>query len=225
MEVHDAEDLLLDTLEQPAGKQWLLDRVLDERQVGQYLAQSGRALADQASARELSNFIVGGMTKEDLAEGGGLFYDAADPLNLMLRPAELPLLDTVLTLVDRDAMTLYPAVVGDAVKIWTLQHALPIVERFDGTIAVALEMALGIDEMRVIPTGGDPREQAREQWDDGNNLLCVEPGVVIAYERNVDTNTRLRKAGIEVIEIDGSELGRGRGGSHRLSCPIQREAV
>jgi len=47
--------------------------------------------------------------------------------------------------------------------------------------------------MNVIPTGGDVFEQAREQWDDGNNLVCLEPGVVVAYERNVATNTRLRK--------------------------------
>jgi len=76
----------------------------------------------------------------------------------------------------------------------------------------------------VIPTGGDRAGQAREQWDDGNNLLCLEPGVVVAYERNVDTNARLREAGIEVIAIDGSELGRGRGGTRCMTCPIERDA-
>jgi arginine deiminase len=87
----------------------------------------------------------------------------------------------------------------------------------------ALEHALGVEKMRVIPTGGDPFGSEREQWDDGNNLLCLEPGVVIAYDRNVDTNTRLRKAGVEVITISGSELGRGRGAAHCLSCPILRD--
>jgi arginine deiminase len=135
-------------------------------------------------------------------------------------------LDTVMTMVDRDAVTLFPDVV-DGARVWSIRPGdtpeLPVVERFAGGVVDALEQALGVEKMRVVPTGGDPFESEREQWDDGNNLLCLEPGVVIAYDRNVDTNTRLRKAGIEVITVPGSELGRGRGGSHCLSCPIQRD--
>jgi arginine deiminase len=137
-------------------------------------------------------------------------------------------LDTVMTMVDRDAVTLYPGVVGGA-RVWSVRPGddpeLPVVERFDGGVVEALEHALGITGFRTIPTGGDAFEADREQWDDGNNLLCLEPGVVIAYDRNVDTNTRLRREGIEVITVSGSELGRGRGGSHCMSCPVLRDAA
>jgi len=84
--------------------------------------------------------------------------------------------------------------------------------------------ALGLDGVRVFTTGGDQMEADREQWDDGNNVLALEPGVVVAYDRNVDTNTKLRKAGIEVITIEGFELSRGRGGARCMSCPLEREA-
>jgi arginine deiminase len=86
VEVFDAEDLLLETVEDGAGRDWLLDQVLDERQVGQYLARSAREWATTASARDLSNFLIGGMTKADLADGSGLFYDAADFTDMMLPP-------------------------------------------------------------------------------------------------------------------------------------------
>ncbi len=71
--------------------------------------------------------------------------------------------------------------------------------------------ALGITDLNVVTTGGDEFEAERNQWDDGNNVVALEPGVVVAYERNEATNAKLAKAGIEVLEIAGQELGRGRG--------------
>ena len=88
-----------------------------------------------------------------------------------------------------------------------------------------MSAALEVPALNAIATGGDDFESAREQWDDGNNLLALEPGVVVGYDRNTQTNRKLRAAGIEVIEIPGGELGRGRGGAHCMSCPLSRDAV
>ncbi|WP_306204862.1 arginine deiminase [Actinoplanes sp. RD1] len=132
-------------------------------------------------------------------------------------------LDTVCTMVDSDAVVMYPNV-ADTLR------AYPVTSGFDGEPRVgaarpfvdAAAEAMGIDRLRIIDTGLDPVTAEREQWDDGNNTLAIAPRLCVAYERNVETNAQLERAGIEVIAISGSELGSGRGGPRCMSCPIER---
>ncbi|MBO0832246.1 MAG: arginine deiminase [Actinobacteria bacterium] len=135
-------------------------------------------------------------------------------------------LDTVFTFVDADKATAYLPVIGTApaVSLRPGDRAGTLDVRRETTFIGAIEDALGLGKLDVIPTGGDDYQQAREQWDSGSNFLALEPGVVVGYRKNEFTNRKLRDHGVEVIEIDGFELGKGRGGAHCMTCPILRDS-
>jgi arginine deiminase len=136
-------------------------------------------------------------------------------------------LDTVFTMLDRDKATAYTRVVNNiqAISLRPGKHPRDFHVTVEKDFVSAVADALKIKKLQIIETGGDEYQQQREQWDDANNTVALEPGVVISYERNTFTISKMREAGVEVCAIAGFELGKGRGGGHCMTCPILRDPL
>jgi arginine deiminase len=135
-------------------------------------------------------------------------------------------LDTVLTMVDPETFTQYAGLgmlPAYTIRPGDTEKELDLVDHPPEDMHRAIAEALGLPAIRVLTPVQDVHSAEREQWDDGCNTLAVAPGVVVTYERTVTTNRFLRQGGIEVLDIPGGELGRGRGGPRCMSCPVLRD--
>ena len=136
-------------------------------------------------------------------------------------------LDTVCTQVDYDKFTIHPGIM-QTLRIFEIKPGdrkgqLKVTES-DAMLSDILAKYLELDKVTLIECGGKDRiASEREQWNDGSNTLCIEPGKVVVYDRNYVTNEILRQHGIEVLEMASSELSRGRGGPRCMSMPLERE--
>lgn len=182
--------------------------------------------------------VMIGMGERTSPQGIGMlvhnyFQDPEDLIDRVI-VVELPKnhafmhLDTAMTMLDRDKFSVYPYF-PEELRTYTLTKATDgsgdYKIRENDELWGPLADAIGVDKITAFRTPIDLRGAQREQWNDGNNFLAVAPGVIFGYERNVTTNTFLRRNGIEVVSVRGDELGRGRGGPRCMSCPIEREAI
>ncbi len=158
-------------------------------------------------------------------------------------------IDTLFTIIDKNDIICYKPTVFDGVS-----SNVRVFRKNGAEIVYDSVKNFFIHEINpnvnfIFSGEGVTPYQEREQWTDGCNLVALKPGVALTYDRNPKTELALRKAGYDIIHardllekindnlidpdtisktiitLPSNELSRARGGSHCMTCPLQRDMM
>ncbi|MCB9274120.1 MAG: arginine deiminase [Lewinellaceae bacterium] len=155
-------------------------------------------------------------------------------------------IDTVFTQINHDHIVAYKPIVLDGLGSYVEVFSKGGMVRQYPTVQDFIKKEINPNMEFILSGNGESPYQEREQWTDGCNLVALKPGVALTYDRNPMTEQAFAKAGYRVVHarellaafndgilkpseisntiimLPSNELSRARGGSHCMTCPIER---
>lgn len=158
-------------------------------------------------------------------------------------------LDTIFTQINVNHTTAFKPIILEGLSSYVEVHRHTGNTTVYGTLDEFLRAEINSKMKFILSGDGESPWQEREQWTDGCNLVALRPGVALTYDRNPKTELAFKDYGYNVIHardllkafengtmkpdeikntiitLPSNELSRARGGSHCMTCPIERDTV